>query len=75
VPLPETTIAVSAGYWSTCALRASGALRCFGSVAADSNTPVEADVPADIAQVSVGRSHACILSDTGNVWCWGNNSA
>ena len=32
-----------------------------------------ADCVTDIEQLTTGAAHACVLTDTGSVWCWGNN--
>lgn len=77
--------AVSAGGNHTCALLASGVVRCWGAnyssqLGTGSNspgvylTPVTANVGSGtVMQVAVGGSHTCVLLDTGGVRCWGSN--
>ena len=37
--------------------------------------PVKVEMPERIRQVSAGSTHACVLSESGRVYCWGANSA
>ncbi len=78
-------IAVSAGATSTCAVTSAGGVKCWGwpgdnwgqgrLLGSPMSTPqsMPVDVPAvtDAVSVSVGKSHACALTSTGSVWCWG----
>lgn len=40
-----------------------------------STTPVEVELPAFVTDLSAGTSHACALSATNEVFCWGANYA
>jgi len=79
---------IAAGWYHTCAVLQSGALRCWGNGLAgelgygntlnigDDETPASAgdvNVGAKILQVSAGPSHSCALLSSGNVRCWGKN--
>jgi alpha-tubulin suppressor-like RCC1 family protein len=76
---------MSAGGGTTCAVTREARAICWGSnsrgqlgpaaTGAGSATPVEVTGLADVAMVSVGSSHACAVTATGAVWCWGNNNA
>lgn len=77
--------AISAGSNHTCALLASGVVRCWGAnysyqLGTGSNspgtylTPVTANVGSGtVVQVAAGGSHTCVLLETGGVRCWGSN--
>lgn len=78
-------IAISAGWAHTCALMASGTLRCWGwnghsQLGTGSNSPgmyltpvTSSAVTGNITQIALGGSHTCVLLDTGGVKCWGIN--
>ena len=83
-PLPATAIvAIGAGSFHTCAIRASGLTLCWGD---DSNMQlgrglVSLDtslVPAAVAggylfaRVDGGEGHTCALTRDGQPYCWGN---
>jgi alpha-tubulin suppressor-like RCC1 family protein len=38
-----------------------------------STLPLDINIPERVVQVSAGTSHACVLSETANVYCWGAN--
>ena len=61
-------VAVSAGQYYTCAIRAgSGAIECWGW-----NDYRQADAPAGrFTAVSVGGRHTCALRESGAIECWG----
>ena len=81
---------VSVGGASACALRIDGTVDCWGQkkgaaitgmaglecVPADSclYAPTPMAVPGTAVRVAVGRDHACALTTTGDVYCWGDNS-
>lgn len=77
---------VSAGFLSTCAVVTNGRIYCSGSnssgqlgdtTTTNRSTPVAVKLDAstflaDSVQVGVGDFHACSLSGTGRVRCWGS---
>ncbi len=86
VELGDAAVAVTAGSEHTCALMATGAVRCWGAAARGQlgygNTdPIGDDEPAGVAgEVAIGQSavaisagfvHTCALLDDGGVRCWG----
>jgi len=74
---------VSAGGWNTCAVTTTGAVRCWGSndvgQVGDGTTtwrvtPVAVSgLGSGVAAVSTSGRHACAMTGTGALWCWGNN--
>ena len=80
-PLPpgERFIAISSGWYHTCALRANGEPVCWGA-AAGVQTPVRGRVDFGQATppqgerftaISSGGFHTCGLREDGTVLCWG----
>lgn len=41
----------------------------------DVATPVRPILDVAARDVAVGRGHTCVLSDAGEVWCWGSNGS
>ena len=75
---------VAAGGASTCGIRESGALFCWGlnnqGQVGDGTTklrksPVQIGSATDWSQVSLGWFTSCGLRTDGSAWCWGDNSA
>ena len=81
-------VQVNAGLDHSCALTAAGGVKCWGEGSKGelgNNATTDTDAPVDvsgvggsgtlgnIAQISVGRNHACALTSEGGVVCWGNN--
>lgn len=66
-------IAVDAGESGTCAIRASGALYCWGydPIASDRLEPVQIGSDEDWARVAVGYEHFCAIKTDGRLYCWG----
>ena len=63
--------AVSAGISHTCAIRANGAIECWGW-----NQHGQADAPAGrFSAVSAGYDHTCAIGEDGAIQCWGSNSS
>ena len=77
--------AVAAGGRHTCALMASGAIRCWGyneygqlgdGTTSDSPMPVTvAGLPSSIRAITTGGNFSCALRTDSGVSCWGLNSA
>ncbi len=80
-------VQLAVGYKSSCALRADGALWCWGAndagqlgsgqVTEYESAPVPVVGISSAVQVDVGGHHACALVESGEgtkeVWCWGEN--
>jgi alpha-tubulin suppressor-like RCC1 family protein len=69
--LAAGNIAFAAGTYNSCAITASGALKCWGS---DNNHTSAGDVPgltSGFVSVVIGDSQECALSSAGGVKCWG----
>jgi alpha-tubulin suppressor-like RCC1 family protein len=87
VPVDVLTIndasVVSAGGASTCAIVTGGAVKCWGGnysgqlgdgTRDDQSIPVSVvGLSEAVTQVVVGASHACALTVSGGVKCWGRN--
>jgi alpha-tubulin suppressor-like RCC1 family protein len=79
----DNVVHVSAGGWTTCAVRTDGSAWCWGygqqgglgdGNGSDSNTPVSVTAIDDARLVAVGDFHACASRADGSVWCWGDTS-
>jgi alpha-tubulin suppressor-like RCC1 family protein/uncharacterized protein YjdB len=77
-------ISVSAGQDLSCGVTPLHTLYCWGrndggqlgdGTSTDRTTPVAVSLPPGVTfdSVSAGQDHACALSSTGNVYCWGSN--
>ncbi len=81
--LSSEGVAVSAGYYHTCALKTSDAVRCWGWNAFgqlgdyttnDSPMPVAVSgLSSGGIEVSAGGRHSCAVTAGGAVKCWGYN--
>jgi alpha-tubulin suppressor-like RCC1 family protein len=84
VGIPEAVTQVAGGcHRHSCAVGASGAVYCWGAnmsgeIGTGSTSSYETPArtvtgipPAK--KVSVGTNHSCILSRSGEIWCWGRN--
>jgi len=80
-----TTAVAIATHWShTCALTATGAVKCWGAndhgqlglgtASADKSTPTDLiTLASGTVGLAVGLNHTCALTSTGAVKCWGAN--
>ena len=77
---------ISAGYYYTCALLSTGAVKCWGSNlygqlgdgstanATARTTPVDVStLSSGVIAIAAGERHTCAVLNTGAVKCWGNN--
>lgn len=75
---------VAAGETATCGIIADGTLECWGldvegllGAAGDRATPAPVAHAAlaglDWTEVAVGEDHACAISGTEQLWCWGRS--
>ena len=87
VNLGASGIAIAAGGDHTCALLASGTIRCWGRATSgelglgSTSNVGDGDVPSAVAvvpvggaatRISAGRTHTCAVLTSGAVRCWGN---
>lgn len=74
--VPENLV-FAVGEYSACAI-VHGTTYCWGAKT-DWGTdfrpaPVRVDVPEALVQIAAGRAHACGISGSGAVYCWGDNA-
>lgn len=83
IDMGGTAVQIGAGDNYTCALLASGTVRCwgrsnYGQLGYGNTSTVYAsdaedvDVGGTVVQIAVGRQHMCALLEAGTVRCWGN---
>lgn len=82
---PDMTM-VTVGDEYSCALSVAGEVYCWGNNSRGQLGPdnLSATLPPTrivlpgvdaVVKVQAGQEHVCALTDTGAVWCWGNNGA
>lgn len=78
-----TAIAVSGGFYHTCALLRDGTVQCWGdndsgqigSTLPYSNTPTTVAGVDGAVAISAGAFHSCALLSDGSAHCWGRNDS
>src|SRR5262249_27938001 len=78
-----TASSLAAGFYFSCSLRNSGGsgIDCWGDMRANPAamgpfpfTPAQVAGITDATRVCTGAAHACAITATGGVRCWGDNS-
>ncbi len=81
VDLGGTATQIAAGYYGTCAVLASGSLRCWGSTRAYPGTDLvqspaamgDVDIGAGVEMITAGEQQYCAILVDGSLQCWGEN--
>jgi len=73
----DDAVQVSVGFQGTCAVRATGAVICWGNPVGTATTSLPVDVAGitNATQVSVGYAHACVRTADSKILCWGDNTS
>ena len=81
----RTAVAITAGYYHTCAILDDGSVSCWGwnnygqlgdGTTTNRNTPTQtSSLGTDRTAVAItaGQYHTCAILDDGSVSCWGRN--
>ncbi len=79
----DSAVAISAGGWTACAIRADGTVWCWGygeqgdlgdGNGTNSSTPVQVTGIDDARLLAVGDFHGCVTRSDGSTWCWGDTA-
>jgi len=81
--LASGVASIGAGYGHSCALMASGGIKCWGSdtygqlgndaAFAYKATPVDVSELSNATSISVGRYYTCAVTNSGTARCWGDD--
>ncbi len=71
--LGEAATAIAAGDYHTCAITASGTVRCWGSNENGQLGKLDG-LGAPVTLLTAAGSHTCALPASGQVTCWGDNT-
>ena len=84
VGLTGGVASITTGGSHTCALTATGGVKCWGSngsgqlgdgSSTNRSTPVDVNgLASGVSAIDAGRSHSCVLTAAGGVKCWGYNA-
>lgn len=80
--LSTGVVSAEIGYYFSCAVLASGTVKCWGvgsfgqngnGSAADNNSPVTVTGVTNAVKLALGNDHACAILADGTLSCWGFN--